>query len=79
MAEFYGTKYFGENYAFVITAGAAAGLVGPLGVALLEGATGTLTGWIVPVSVAALLAAFLPLVATRPSQNTTGALASQET
>jgi len=79
MAEFYGTKYFGENYAFVITAGAAAGLVGPLGVALLEGATGTLTGWIVPVSVAALLAAFLPLVATRPSQSTTGTLASQET
>ena len=46
MADFYGTKFFGEDYSFIITSTSVGGLVGPLLVAGLEDAFGTLTAWL---------------------------------
>ena len=67
MADFYGTRFLGEDYSFIITAAGVAGILGPLLVAWLEDATGSLTSWIMPVGVVTIVAAVLPLVARKPA------------
>jgi OFA family oxalate/formate antiporter-like MFS transporter len=66
MADFYGTRYLGEDYSFIITAAAVAGLLGPLLVAGLEDATGSLTAWLTPVALVVTLSAAIPFLATKP-------------
>ena len=67
MADFFGMKYFGENYSFIVTAAAVAGVAGPLIVGVLEDATGSLTSAITPLAVILVLAAALPLLARKPT------------
>ncbi|MBV9104012.1 MAG: OFA family MFS transporter [Candidatus Eremiobacteraeota bacterium] len=67
MAEFFGTRFFGEDYSFIITAASVAGLIGPLLVGGLEQIFGSLTAWLEPVAVALLLTAALPALTGRPS------------
>lgn len=66
MADFYGTRYLGEDYSFIITAAAVAGIIGPLAAAWSEDATGHITGWIPIAAVAMLIGAIVPLLAGRP-------------
>jgi MFS transporter, OFA family, oxalate/formate antiporter len=66
MADYYGTRFLGEDYSFIITAAAAAGLLGPVLVAALEDATGSLTAWLTPVAVVVALSAGIPFLATKP-------------
>jgi MFS family permease len=66
MADFFGTRFFGEDYSFIITAASAAGLVGPLLVALIEDTLGSLTAWLAPVAVALVATAVLPILTRRP-------------
>jgi OFA family oxalate/formate antiporter-like MFS transporter len=66
MADFYGTRFLGEDYSFIITAAAAAGVLGPLLVAGLEDATGSLTAWLTPVAIVVALSAAIPFLATKP-------------
>jgi MFS family permease len=66
MADFYGTRFLGEDYSFIITAAAAAGLIGPLLVAGLEDVTGSLTSWLTPVAVIVLLSSGIPFLAKKP-------------
>ena len=66
MADYYGTRYLGEDYGFIITAASIAGLVGPVLFSLVEDATGSLTRTIVPIGISVVIAAVLPLTARKP-------------
>jgi MFS transporter, OFA family, oxalate/formate antiporter len=79
MADFYGTRFLGEDYSLIITAGSAAGLVGPLLVAVLEDALGSLTAWLTPIAIALLVTAIVPLVTRKPGSAMPPPLASDAT
>lgn len=66
IADYFGTRYLGENYGCVITAVSLSGLTGPILFGVLEDVTGSLTGAIVPVAAVVAVAALLPLAARRP-------------
>lgn len=66
MADFFGTRFLGEDYSFIITAASAAGLVGPLLVAVLEDVLGSLTAWLTPIAAVLIVAAALPLLTRKP-------------
>lgn len=67
MADFFGTRFLGEDYSFIITAAAAAGIIGPLAVAGLEDATGSVTAWLLPAAIAMLAGTVVPLLARKPA------------
>lgn len=67
MADFFGTRFLGEDYSFIITAASVAGLVGPLLVAILEDVSGSLTTWLTPIAVVLLVTTILPLVTRKPA------------
>ncbi len=66
-ADYYGTRYLGEDYGCIITSVCLSGLAGPVLFGLLEDATGSLTHAILPMAVLVALSAFLPLAARRPA------------
>jgi MFS transporter, OFA family, oxalate/formate antiporter len=68
MADLFGTRYLGEDYALLITAAGGAGLLGPLGVAALEDKLGSLTAWLLPAAVLLLVTTILPFFIRRPQQ-----------
>ncbi|MGA8535530.1 MAG: OFA family MFS transporter [Candidatus Tumulicola sp.] len=67
MADLFGTRYLGEDYSFVLTAAAAAGILGPLTAALVEDATGSVTAWLLPAALVMLVATIVPILAKRPT------------
>lgn len=67
MADFFGTRFLGEDYSFIITAAAAAGISGPLAAAWLEDATGSVTVWIGPAAAILFVASIVPMLARKPS------------
>lgn len=66
MADYYGTRYIGEDYGYVITAASIAGLAGPPLFSLVEDLTGSVTRTIVPIALIIALTAVLPFAARRP-------------
>ena len=66
-ADYFGTKYFGENYSFILTAATMAGFFSPVIVGTLEDATGSVTGALTPIACVLMLACVLPLVTKRPA------------
>ncbi|MGC1381423.1 MAG: OFA family MFS transporter [Candidatus Baltobacteraceae bacterium] len=62
MADLFGTRFLGEDYSFIITAAAVAGVLGPLSAAWFEDQTGSVTAWLLPAAVVTLLAAIVPLL-----------------
>jgi OFA family oxalate/formate antiporter-like MFS transporter len=70
MADFFGTRYFGEDYSFIITAAAIAGLVGPPLVSVMEDTFGSITAWLTPVSIALVLTAIIPFLVRDPERET---------
>ncbi len=67
MADFYGTRFMGEDYGYVISAVSVAGLSGPVLFSVLEEMTGSLTRAVAPMAILVALAALLPLLARKPS------------
>ena len=65
-ADYYGTRYLGEDYGCIITSVCISGLAGPVLFGLLEDVTGSLTHAILPMAILVGLSAFLPLAARRP-------------
>jgi MFS transporter, OFA family, oxalate/formate antiporter len=65
-ADYFGTKYLGENYGLIITAWGFAGLVGPLVAAKVKDVTGTFTDALVPVAIMLIVAAILPFFVKKP-------------
>jgi nitrate/nitrite transporter NarK len=67
-ADYFGTKYLGQNYGMILTAWGVAGIVGPLIAATVKDRTGSFTGALVPVAIMLLVAAIIPFFIKRPRQ-----------
>ena len=66
MADYYGMRFLGEDYGFIISAASIAGLAGPVLFGLVEDATGSLTRTIAPIGIVLIVAALLPFIARKP-------------
>jgi MFS transporter, OFA family, oxalate/formate antiporter len=66
-ADYFGTKFLGQNYGMILTAWGFAGIVGPIVAAKVKDATGSFTNALVPVAVMLLIAAILPFLTKKPA------------
>jgi MFS family permease len=66
-ADFFGTKYLGQNYGFILTAWGTGGLVGPYIAAKVKDATGSFSGALLPMAIMLLVAIVLPFIAKKPA------------
>ena len=66
-ADYFGTKFLGQNYGFILTAWGAAGLVGPYIAGAVKDKTGSFAGALVPLAVMLLLAIVLPFLTKKPA------------
>jgi MFS family permease len=66
-ADFFGTKYLGQIYGFILTAWGFAGLVGPLVAAFVKDHTGSFTGAMPWVALMLLIAAIIPFFVKKPT------------
>lgn len=67
-ADYFGTRYLGQNYGMILTAWGVAGIVGPFIAATVKDRTGSFTGALVPVAIMLLIAAFIPFFIKKPQQ-----------
>jgi MFS family permease len=65
-ADFFGTKYMGANYGWILMAWGMGGIVGPIFVALVKDATGSFAGALPYIAFMLLVAAILPVLARKP-------------
>ena len=65
VADYFGTKYMGLIYGWILLAWGVGGIVGPIFVAVVKDNTGSFTGALPVIGVVLLVAAILPIV-TRP-------------
>jgi MFS family permease len=66
-ADYFGTKYLGINYGFILTAWGTAGVVGPLIAATVKDRTGSFSGALIPVAIMLLVAAAIPFFVKKPT------------
>lgn len=66
-ADYFGTKFMGQNYGYILTAWGVAGLVGPFIAAKVKDATGSYSGALVPIAIMLIIAAILPFFAKPPA------------
>ena len=67
-ADYFGTKYMGEIYGFILTAWGVAGVVGPFIAARVKDATGSYAGALIPVAIMLLIASVIPFFVKKPAQ-----------
>ena len=72
-ADYFGTKYMGVNYGWILLAWGIGGVVGPIFVSVVKDATGSFTGALPVIAVMLLVAAILPIVTRRPGATKAGA------
>ncbi len=65
-ADYFGTKFLGQNYGMILTAWGFAGIVGPIVAAKVKDATGSFTNALIPVAIMLLIAAVLPFLTKKP-------------
>jgi MFS family permease len=66
-ADYFGTKYLGQNYGYIITAWGVGGVVGPFIAAKVKDVTGSYSGALVPMAIMLLIALILPFVTKKPA------------
>jgi MFS family permease len=66
-ADYFGTKYLGQNYGTILTAWGVGGLVGPFIAGKVKDATGSYHGALMPMAIMLLIAIVLPFVTKRPA------------
>jgi MFS transporter, OFA family, oxalate/formate antiporter len=66
-ADYFGTKYLGQNYGYIITAWGVGGLVGPSIAGIVKDRTGSYSGALMPMGVMLLLAIILPFITKKPA------------
>lgn len=74
-ADYFGTKYLGQNYGMILTAWGVAGVVGPLVAAKVRDATGSYHGALIPVAIMLIIAAIIPFFVKKPGQQPVAAAA----
>lgn len=67
-ADFFGTKFLGQNYGMILTAWGVAGFVGPFIAAKIKDATGSFSGAIMPIAIILAVAAIIPFFVKKPPQ-----------
>ena len=68
-ADYFGTKYMGVNYGWILLAWGVGGIVGPIFVAVVKDRTGTFSGALPVIAVMLLVAAILPIVTHKPTRS----------
>jgi MFS family permease len=71
-ADYFGTRYMGVNYGWILSAWGAGGIVGPIFVAAVKDATGSFSGALPVIAIVLLVAMILPLVTRRPGEKREG-------
>jgi nitrate/nitrite transporter NarK len=66
-ADYFGTKYLGQNYGFIITAWGLGGLVGPYIAGAVKDRTGSFSGALMPMAIMLLIAIVLPFLTKKPA------------
>ncbi len=66
-ADYFGTKYLGQNYGTILTAWGVGGLVGPFIAGKVKDATGSYHGALMPMAIMLLIAIVLPFVTKKPA------------
>ena len=66
VADWFGTRYMGVNYGWILSAWGAGGIAGPIFVAAVKDRTGSFSGALPAIAAILLGAMVLPLVARRP-------------
>jgi OFA family oxalate/formate antiporter-like MFS transporter len=66
-ADYFGTKYLGQNYGYIITAWGVGGLVGPAIAGYVKDRTGSFSGALMPMGVLLLVSIVLPFITKKPS------------
>jgi MFS family permease len=67
-ADYFGTKYLGQNYGYIITAWGLGGLVGPYIAGAVKDRTGSFSGALMPMAVMLLVAIVLPFITHKPER-----------
>jgi MFS family permease len=75
-ADYFGTKYLGQNYGYILTAWGVGGLVGPIIAGKVKDATGSFSGALVPMAIVLLIALVLPFVTKKPAPAAAGVVPS---
>lgn len=65
-ADYFGTRYLGQNYGYIITAWGLAGLVGPYIAGAVKDRTGSFSGALLPMAIMLLIAIVLPFITKKP-------------
>jgi MFS transporter, OFA family, oxalate/formate antiporter len=71
-ADYFGTKYMGVNYGWILLAWGVGGIVGSLFVAIVKDRTGSFSGALPVIAIMLLAAMVLPLVVRRPGERREG-------
>jgi MFS transporter, OFA family, oxalate/formate antiporter len=66
-ADFFGTKYMGQNYGVILTAWGVGGVVGPFIAAKVRDLTGSYHGALIPVAIMLIVAAVIPFFVKKPA------------
>jgi OFA family oxalate/formate antiporter-like MFS transporter len=66
-ADYFGTKYLGQNYGYIITAWGTGGLVGPAIAGYVKDKTGSFSGALMPMAVLLLISIVLPFITKKPA------------
>jgi MFS family permease len=66
-ADYFGTRYLGQNYGYIITAWGVAGLVGPTIAGIVKDKTGSFAGALMPMAVLLLVSIVLPFITKKPA------------
>jgi MFS family permease len=73
-ADYFGTKFLGQNYGYILTAWGFGGLVGPSIAGAVKDYTGSYSGALVPVAIMLLVASILPFVTKKPAAIAAGSV-----
>jgi MFS family permease len=71
-ADYFGTKYMGVNYGWILSAWGVGGIVGPIFVAAVKDRTGSFSGALPIIAVMLLVAMILPVVTRKPGEKREG-------
>ena len=69
-ADYFGTKYMGVNYGWILLAWGVGGIVGPIFVAVVKDRTGSFTGALPIIAIMLLVSMILPIVTHKPTERT---------
>jgi MFS family permease len=71
-ADYFGTKYMGVNYGWILLAWGVGGIVGPIFVSVVKDRTGSFSGALPVIAILLLLSTILPVVTRKPGEKREG-------